>query len=72
MDFMDTLPSINYYGSDWGLLREWLERELMDSYKGLARPDIADVEAQQLRGRIIFINQMLGWPDLYAALKGPH
>lgn len=72
METFDTLPNLNYYGHEWGVLRDWLSKELMDSYKTLARPDITDVEAHQMRGRIIFINQMLGWPDLYAALAGPH
>lgn len=65
------LPGLNYRGSEWGALKDWLETELMDSYKTLARHDITEVEAHQLRGRIVFINQMLGWPDLYAAFSRP-
>lgn len=71
MEFNDSLPRLNYYGHEWGALKSWLETELMDSYRGLARPDITEAEAHQMRGRIIFINQMLGWPDLYAAFNGP-
>lgn len=65
------LPRLNFYGSEWGGIRDWLEQELQDSYRVLARHDIGDVEAHQVRGRIILINKMLEWPALYAAFNGP-
>lgn len=71
MESNGVYPHINFYGSEWGAMKLWLESELLDSYKGLARVDLTEAETQQKRGRVVFIEQMLGWPELYAAFNGP-
>lgn len=60
-------PALNYLGSDWALLSVWLEEELQTTYQRLANPRTTEVETHQLRGRAMFIAQLLGFKEAHAA-----
>jgi hypothetical protein len=60
-------PNINYYGPDWGLVELWLGEDLKDSFHRLANRDCSEKEADQLRGRIMLLQQMLDFRSDSAA-----
>lgn len=68
MNHSGPYPKLNFAGSDWGVMKQWLEQDVLDAYKRLARLDCTEAETQQLRGRIILLEQQLGWPQLAATL----
>lgn len=60
-------PNINFHGADWGLVELWLGEALKDSFSRLANRDCSEKEADQLRGRIMLIQQMMDFRDDAAA-----
>lgn len=63
-------PAIAFGSPEWGKVREWLQEELLDTYKRLSNPDTDEKETQRLRGRASLINQMLSFGTLTAG-NGP-
>lgn len=51
--------SINFLGSDWTLFKVWLKEEQQDTYKRLVNLKSTEQETNQLRGRAMFIEQLL-------------
>jgi hypothetical protein len=67
---MMNIPSMNYHGADWASLATWLEEELLDTYKRLADPACSVADTERLRGRALFIGQLLDFPNAMAAPTG--
>lgn len=67
---MSNQPSLNYHGADWANLSAWLEQELLDTYKRLADPACSVADTERLRGRALFIGQLLDFPNDIAAQSG--
>ena len=62
-------PKLNFVGADWGTIAEWLRNDLQEKYRMLASVNCSADETQQLRGRILLLEQMLEWPRLAATLS---
>lgn len=56
---MSTTPAINFLGQDWANFRSWLLEEQQDTYKRLVAISNTTDTTQQLRGRALFIEQLL-------------
>lgn len=57
-------PNVNYRGSEWAAVEDWLKEELNETYKRLAGLNMSEQETQQMRGRASYINMMLSFRDL--------
>ena len=51
--------NINFVGPDWALFVAWLLEEQQDTYKRLVSVSNTEEETQRLRGRALFIEQLL-------------
>ena len=51
--------NINYVGPDWALFTHWLLEQQQDTYKRLVSISNTEEETQRLRGRALFIEQLL-------------
>lgn len=63
------MPNINYHTADWGLVELWLRETLQDSYRRLANKDCSERDSDQLRGRIMLLEQMLDFRTDSAAIR---
>lgn len=59
--------NINFHGSDWAQIENWLAEELLNTYRRLANPASTAAETEQLRGRALLISQLLDLPNNPAA-----
>ena len=50
---------IDFLGRDWQLFHKWLEEEQQDVYRRLVNSSCTEDETQRLRGRALFIDQLL-------------
>jgi hypothetical protein len=50
---------INFQGSDWAIFTTWLLDQQQDTYKRLVSISNTEEETQRLRGRALFIEQLL-------------
>lgn len=55
---MSAFDQINFNGRDWGLMKQYLEKELSIATDVMCQ-NIDHDETNRLRGRILFINMML-------------
>lgn len=62
-------PNINFNGYDWGLVEQWLADDLHDTYRRLAARDCSEKEADQMRGRVMLLVQLLDFRNNVAAEK---
>ena len=53
------MVDINYQGSDWAIFTTWLLDQQQDTYKRLVSINNTEEETQRLRGRALFIEQLL-------------
>lgn len=53
------MVDINYQGSDWAIFTTWLLDQQQDTYKRLVSISNTEEETQRLRGRALFIEQLL-------------
>lgn len=53
------MVDINYQGSDWSAFTTWLLDQQQDTYKRLVSISNTEEETQRLRGRALFIEQLL-------------
>ena len=53
------MVDINYQGSDWSTFTTWLLDQQQDTYKRLVSISNTEEETQRLRGRALFIEQLL-------------
>lgn len=51
--------NINFDGPDWSLFERQLAEWQYETYRRLANPACSEAETQQLRGRALFIDQLL-------------
>lgn len=52
-------PDINYQGADWALFVHWLKDTQLDTWQRLVSISNTEEETQRLRGRALFIEQLL-------------
>ena len=50
---------INFQGNDWIRFRDWLLDQQQETYKRLVSVSNTEQETQRLRGRALFIEQLL-------------
>lgn len=50
---------INFQGNDWIRFRDWLLDQQQETYKRLVAISNTEQETQRLRGRALFIEQLL-------------
>ena len=62
-------PEVN--SSQWGSFKRWLEGELADNHLRLASLSATPEEAQQRRGAIAFINNILALEAHPGVIKSP-
>ena len=53
------MVDINYQGADWATFTTWLLDQQQDTYKRLVSTSNTEEETQRLRGRALFIEQLL-------------
>lgn len=62
---------LNFNGPDWTVFEQWLADQQYDTYRRLANPNCDIDETNQLRGRALFIDQLLDLRNNPAATDKP-
>lgn len=54
-------PSLDFKSGEWEVLSKWLEGELLEAYRSMAKLDATNDFTQQFKGKAAFITKLLSF-----------